>query len=79
MSYQATFAVITAALISGAIIALLGIAILVAGSYLAALGGSWYYVAAGVGFLLTGVLLFARRPAALWVYADTPFMKSLGM
>lgn len=38
------------------------------GAWLAALGGSWYYLLAGVGVAITGVLLFARRGAALWLY-----------
>jgi len=39
------------------------------GLYLAALGGSWYYLIAGVGLLVVAGLLLTRRRAALWVYA----------
>ncbi|EIM27858.1 glucose/quinate/shikimate family membrane-bound PQQ-dependent dehydrogenase [Microvirga lotononidis] len=57
-------------LIVAAILALLiGLALAVGGVWLITLGGSWFYVIAAVGFLLTGVLLLAQKPAALWVYA----------
>ena len=48
---------------------LIGVALAVGGVWLIALGGSWYYSIAAVGFILTGLLLLAQRPAALWVYA----------
>ncbi|MBB4184965.1 quinoprotein glucose dehydrogenase [Sinorhizobium terangae] len=49
--------------------ALIGLAIGAGGIRLLMLGGSPYYLIAGLGFLLTAFLLFRRRPAALWVYA----------
>nr|WP_246337286.1 glucose/quinate/shikimate family membrane-bound PQQ-dependent dehydrogenase [Azospirillum oleiclasticum] len=48
---------------------LIGLALGIGGVWLVALGGSWYYAAAAVGFLATGALLAARRSASLWVYA----------
>ncbi|GAI16931.1 unnamed protein product [marine sediment metagenome] len=39
------------------------------GVWLAVLGGSWYYVIAALAFLVTSILLFRRRSAALPVYA----------
>ena len=36
------------------------------------LGGSWYYLLAGVGFVVVGVLLWMRRPVALLLYALPP-------
>lgn len=48
---------------------LTGLALGVAGAWLAALGGSWYYLLAGVGLVLTGLLLAQRRPLALRLYA----------
>ena len=57
-------------LIIAAILTLLiGLALAVGGIWLISLGGSWYYVISALGFLLTGVLLFMQRPAALWIYA----------
>ncbi|MBB5537330.1 glucose/quinate/shikimate family membrane-bound PQQ-dependent dehydrogenase [Rhizobium giardinii] len=51
------------------VFALIGLALGAGGLWLAVLGGSWYYVIAGLGFLLTAFLLFRRRSAALIVYA----------
>lgn len=47
---------------------LIGLVLTAGGAYLAWLGGSLFYVLAGIGFLLTAVLLIARRPLALIVY-----------
>ena len=55
--------------ITGAVFALLGLLLAGGGVWLAALGGSWYYLIAGLGVAITGVLVYARRAAALWVYA----------
>ncbi|WEX78334.1 glucose/quinate/shikimate family membrane-bound PQQ-dependent dehydrogenase [Sinorhizobium numidicum] len=49
--------------------ALIGLAIGAGGAQLVMLGGSPYYLIAGLGFLLTAYLLFRRRAAALWVYS----------
>lgn len=57
------------AVISGAVLLLAGIALAIGGVWLAALGGSWYYLLAAFGFLLTGTLLIKRRSMALWIYA----------
>lgn len=54
---------------TAAVVALLGIGLLAGGVWLAALGGSWYYLLAGLGFVATAGLLAGRRGAALWVYA----------
>lgn len=51
------------------LIAILGIALTAGGVWLVVLGGSWYYVLAGIALLVTAVLLYRRSPAALWVYA----------
>ncbi|NRP71253.1 Quinoprotein glucose dehydrogenase [Ensifer psoraleae] len=49
--------------------ALIGLAVGAGGIRLLMLGGSPYYLLAGLGFLLTAFLLFRRQAAALWVYA----------
>jgi quinoprotein glucose dehydrogenase len=54
--------------ISGCVVALLGLAFGIGGGWLASLGGSFYYVIAGVGLLVCGVLLMLGRRAALWLY-----------
>jgi quinoprotein glucose dehydrogenase len=55
--------------VSGGVIITLGIVLAFGGVWLAVLGGSFYYVAAATGFILTGILLLFRRPAALLIYA----------
>jgi quinoprotein glucose dehydrogenase len=48
---------------------LIGLALGGGGGWLVALGGSPFYLFAGVLFLITAVLLWKRRASALWVYA----------
>jgi quinoprotein glucose dehydrogenase len=55
--------------ITGVVYALIGLALAGGGAWLAALGGTLYYVIAGLGILITGGLLIAGRRQALWVYA----------
>ena len=51
------------------VIALMGLVLLAGGIWLVALGGSPYYLIAGVALLITAWLLATRRAEALWVYA----------
>ena len=55
--------------ITGAVFVLLGLALAVGGIWLLVLGGSWYYLLAGLGIAITGVLLIVDRREALWLYA----------
>lgn len=55
--------------ITGIIVILVGLALAGGGAWLAALHGSLYYVVAGLGLVITGALLLAAMPAALWVFA----------
>lgn len=55
--------------ITGVVYAVLGLVLACGGVWLAALGGSLYYVVAGLGILITGALLTVEHRAALWVYA----------
>ena len=55
--------------VSGVIFGLLGLVLLAGGIWLVALGGSAYYLVAGIGVAATGALLFAGRLEALWLYA----------
>lgn len=48
---------------------LVGLFLTGGGAWLISLGGNWYYLIAGIGFLLTAVLLFRRKSQALWLYA----------
>ncbi|WP_157019362.1 glucose/quinate/shikimate family membrane-bound PQQ-dependent dehydrogenase [Mesorhizobium xinjiangense] len=55
--------------VTSLILTLIGLAVGAGGIWLIALGGSWYYLIAGLAFLVTATLLFRRSGAALWVYA----------
>lgn len=57
------------ATVTGIVYALIGLVLAVGGAWLVSLGGSWYYLIAGIGILATGSLLIARRPSALWLYS----------
>jgi len=59
-------------MITGIVYALIGLVLAGGGVWLAALGGSTYYLAVGVGILATGILLATGRWLALWVYAAVP-------
>jgi quinate dehydrogenase (quinone) len=52
----------------GVVLALVGAALALGGVRLAMLGGSWYYLIAGVALVASGVLYGLRRDAGLWVY-----------
>ncbi|WP_370281491.1 glucose dehydrogenase [Pseudooceanicola sp.] len=55
----------------GWICVLLGLAILAGGVWLILLGGSWYYAPAGLGLMLTGLMLNWHRMDAVWIYVLT--------
>lgn len=50
------------------IVALFGLALAAGGVWLITLGGSWYYLIAGVGMLISGGLLFMQRLSGVWLY-----------
>lgn len=54
--------------ITGVFFLLLGLALAALGVWLVALGGSWYYLLAGLGVVGTGALVLRRRVEALWLY-----------
>ena len=56
-------------IITAAILALLGIALLIGGVWLAVLGGTLYYAITGLAMLVTAWLLLRRPTAAFWLYA----------
>lgn len=55
--------------ITMAIFAIIGFVLLFGGIYLISLGGSWYYLVAGLWILATAVLLKKRAALALWLFA----------
>lgn len=52
----------------GLVIALLGLVLAIGGGMLIAAGGSWYYLPAGIGLVVSGVLLVRGRMAGAWWY-----------
>lgn len=50
------------------IVALIGLALAAGGLWLITLGGSWYYLPAGVGMLASGALMFMQRISGVWLY-----------
>jgi len=61
------------AILTSVVLALAGLAFIIGGTALSALGGSWYYLIAGLGVLLSAILLARRSPYALWLYAMVLF------
>ncbi len=61
----------------GILLLLMGRALLAGGIKLSMLGGSLYYVLAGIGLTLTGLLLLAGKRAALGLYALVLFASTL--
>jgi quinoprotein glucose dehydrogenase len=55
----------------GALLVLLGVLIGAGGAWLIALGGSWYYLPAGVALLVCGIFLLRRNIAGVWLYVLT--------
>ncbi|HVM83109.1 MAG TPA: membrane-bound PQQ-dependent dehydrogenase, glucose/quinate/shikimate family, partial [Candidatus Binatia bacterium] len=55
--------------VTGFVYAVLGLALAGGGVWLIVLGGSWFYLLAGIGVLASGILLIAGRREALWVFA----------
>ncbi|MDN7130996.1 membrane-bound PQQ-dependent dehydrogenase, glucose/quinate/shikimate family [Halomonas sp. MC140] len=53
----------------GIIVALVGLALGGGGLYLATLGGSWYYLIAGVAMLIAGVQLVRGRMSGAYIFA----------
>jgi quinoprotein glucose dehydrogenase len=51
------------------LLAVCGLGAAIPGARLAQLGGSWFYLLAGVAMVATAVLLWLRRREALWLYA----------
>lgn len=52
----------------GGLVALLGIPLIVGGAWLIALGGSFYYLLAGLGLIASGVMLARMKVLGAWIY-----------
>jgi quinate dehydrogenase (quinone) len=55
----------------GALTFLMGAFLAVGGAWLVTLGGSWYFVLAGIALGVSGFLIARRRPAGAWLFALT--------
>lgn len=60
-----------AAIALAVVMALFGIPIFAGGVWLITLGGSWYYIIAGLGLLVSAWFLFRNSMLAVWVYLAT--------
>ena len=56
-------------MVSGIVIAAIGLALGAAGLWLVVLGGSWYYLIAALAMVVTGALLIRHSAMALWIFA----------
>lgn len=52
----------------GLVVAVVGLIFILGGAQLIALGGSWYFLIAGVAILASGVQIFRRRPSGVWLF-----------
>lgn len=57
-----------ALIIFGIVLGLVGLVLGAGGVYLATLGGSWYYLVAGLAFVASGILYARGKLAGAWVY-----------
>lgn len=55
----------------GLLLVILGLLIGGGGAWLIALGGSWYYLPAGIALLIAGTLLLTGNAAGVWLYTLT--------
>lgn len=56
-------------LVFGVVLAAIGVALTLGGLRLVTLGGSWYYLLAGIGLVLSGILYARRRINGAWLFA----------
>lgn len=59
--------------LTGLVYSVLGLSLAGGGVWIVTLGDSPFYLAAGLGILVTGILLIVQRREALWVYAAVLF------
>ena len=55
-------------LVFAIILIILGLILAAGGIWLVTLGGSWYYLPAGIGMLVSGILLLFMRIQGVWLY-----------
>ena len=52
----------------GVVLALIGLPLVIGGVWLIALGGSWYYLLAGLALVASGALIASGRLIGVWLY-----------
>ena len=52
----------------GAVVALFGVAFTIGGGWLVSVGGTWYYLLAGLAMIVSGLLLITGRRAGVGIY-----------
>lgn len=52
----------------GLLLMIIGVPLLIGGIYLISLGGSWYYLFAGLGLFVAGLYLFRGLMTGVWIY-----------
>ena len=57
-------------------LALIGAALAIAGTWLAGLGGSVYYLIVGLAYLAAATLLFAGKLAGVWIVVAVAVLSS---
>lgn len=50
------------------LLAVIGILLVIGGAWLIGLGGSWYYLLAGIGLVVSAVWMFGGRTSGVWLY-----------
>jgi quinate dehydrogenase (quinone) len=61
----------------GAIIALAGLFFAIGGGKLVTLGGSWYFLLAGIGLVIAGLLIIRRKPSGALLFALVAVLTAL--
>ncbi|ARS52582.1 hypothetical protein B9G99_06575 [Kushneria konosiri] len=56
-------------MVVGGLITLIGLLLALQGGWLAAVGGSWFYLLAGLAYLPAGLLVMTGRRSGLWLLA----------
>lgn len=54
--------------IFGVLLMAIGLPLVIGGAYLLSLGGSWYYLAAGLGLAASGLYFFRGLMTGVWIY-----------
>ena len=61
----------------GVIFILVGLPLVIGGAWLLMLGGSFYYLPAGLAFVASGALLVLGRPLGAWIYTGLRVIHTL--